>query len=112
MNTKQVLCKLDCLLKWRRTKYAVLPSDGLDHVILDDSVDVCLVVNTKPSSHGGEHWTAIYIPKNSTRVLCFCSYGRHLNFYGEYFRRFLSRTKRHVTCSNIRLQCFSSVVCG
>jgi hypothetical protein len=49
----------------------VYPSDRLPKVI---SVPSCLIANTKPHNHPGEHWVAIYINRNAEATY-YCSYG-------------------------------------
>ena len=53
----------------------VCPSDKLD--INNDLC--CAIINTKPSNHIGEHWTALFKPYNDKTPTFFCSYGKKIN---------------------------------
>ena len=71
MDTKELtsLCNRD--KKISNIFIGVFACDDLPKNI---SLPCCLIVNTKPKNHPGEHWTSIYID-SLERGTYFCSYG-------------------------------------
>ncbi len=70
-----------------------------------------IVVNTKPHTHGGEHWVAFYRPTSSTVVEYFDSLGRPP--YQHDFQELLRRSNDCTYVYNkYRLQGYDTKVCG
>lgn len=71
-----------------------------------------VIVNTAKSSHPGEHWFAIYIPKYGRYIEIFDSYGRV--FSNNFITKFLqiNSKKKERLFNNIQLQGTLSDVCG
>ena len=67
------------------------------------------VVNTKPSSHPGEHWVVFYVHKEHT-VDYFDSFGNHPLY--SHFLSFLQLVGGDIQCNKSRLQSLCSQVCG
>ena len=107
MNTNQLLNILKCMCKKKKVVYNVIPSDYL--VNYSETVyPFALIVNSKDSSHPGEHWLAIF---SQNRVVdFFCSYGMGIEFYGRHFERFAKNKLIRQNC--IPLQGPGSNVCG
>lgn len=69
-----------------------------DNLPVDIPLPSCLIGNTKPSTHKGEHWIAIHIDEHG-HATYFCSFGRHPNkTYGDWLRanttQYQSTTKK------------------
>lgn len=69
----------------------------------------CLILNNKPSNHGGEHWIAIYFHKNKTAEF-FDSFGNHPAFYNLI--KYLKNNSKQFSYNKQRLQSFTSFYCG
>ena len=69
----------------------------------------CLVVNTKPHNHPGEHWVAIYKSEENIGVY-FDSYGYPPSNLTEIAR--VLDSCKDWTFSDVPLQTFYSSVCG
>ena len=63
----------------------IIPADALSE--LEISKDRFYVVNTKPSTHPGEHWIVIYI-NNSNSIEFWDSLGKNPESYSVYFQNF------------------------
>ena len=83
----------------------VLARDELPNKVIYPS---CLIINTKPRSHQGEHWLAMYFDKNGHADF-FDSYGQHPDKYG--LKSFLETTSKDWSYNNKRIQGFSTY-CG
>lgn len=71
------------------------------------------VVNTKPSSHPGEHWVAVYLDKDPRKPAeFFDSLGNHPRLYGQAFLDFLNYGKRGFVHLSSRLQGNQLPACG
>jgi len=96
-----------------RTLVDVIPCDGLDHLQISHYKEAYLIVNSKPSSHQGEHWVAMHLKRKSSgsfRIYFLCSYGLGIEFYGDHFKNFVHG---HETIQNtVQLQSRNSDVCG
>lgn len=106
MNSTQVRKHLEQLPRVRNV--GVCASDCLPQRIAPSTA---IVVNTKPHTHRGEHWVAIYRANKSNTIEYFDSFGRppiHPNFQ-EFFRR--NSNCRYVY-NKYRLQGYDSSVCG
>ena len=68
----------------------------------------CFVVNTKPRSHPGEHWFAIFYNKEGNAYF-FDSYGLPPQYYG--MQTFLNKTANQFTYNTKRIQGASNF-CG
>jgi len=106
MNTYELLSILKCICK-RKIVYNVIPSDRLvDYENLTSPF--ALIVNTKDSSHPGEHWVAIH--SHGRTVSFFCSYGMGIEAYGKYFEQFAK--DKLIIQNYVPLQSVNSNVCG
>lgn len=71
-------------------------------------IPCCLIGNTKPSTHPGEHWVAIYIDEES-RGTYFCSYGQEPN---AKIRSWLHKQTDEWKRSKQKIQGVLSLTCG
>jgi hypothetical protein len=127
MDTQTLLKFLLNMTRGRNVYVDVLPADGLDTLDIRRYREVYLIVNSKESDHGGEHWTALYLsprtlgmglPQNMQmrrtiykhRLEFFCSYAKGVNFFGEHFIKFASHFP--TSENTIALQAKGSAVCG
>ena len=67
------------------------------------------VVNTKPISHPGEHWFAIYYNEDKEATF-FDSYGQHPSYYKMV--PYLNKTSVSWTFNNTQIQGILSSTCG
>jgi len=67
------------------------------------------VVNTKPISHPGEHWFAIYYNEDKEAIF-FDSYGQHPNYYKMV--SYLNKTSVKWTYNSTQIQSILSSTCG
>ena len=67
------------------------------------------VVNTKPLSHPGEHWFAIYYNEDKEATF-FDSYGQHPSYYKMV--PYLNKTSVSWTFNNTQIQGILSSTCG
>lgn len=107
MNTGELLAILGRICKGKGVAHDVIPSDYLVEYSRSP-YPVALIVNSKDSSHPGQHWLAI-LSRDRT-VYFFCSYGMGIEFYGKYFEEFAK--DKLVIQNNVALQSPNSVVCG
>lgn len=89
----------------RRCYIGTLSCNTLPTIV---SVPCCFIANTKPSSHRGEHWIAIYV-NHSGRATYFCSYGQPPT---KPFHSWMERYTTSWTCASSRLQGLLSTTCG
>ena len=68
----------------------------------------CLIINTKPREHEGEHWLAFYFDEKGHADF-FDSYGQEPDKYG--LKSFLDKTSVNWSYNNKRIQGFSAY-CG
>lgn len=87
--------------------YNVIPSDELKHY-QEAPYPLALIVNSKDSSHPGEHWLGLYSKDGA--VTFFCSYGLGLDFYGKDFEEF--GKDKYIIQNKTSLQSPDSNVCG
>ena len=96
-----------------RTLVDVLPCDALDTLNVGPFKEAYLIINSKPSSHPGEHWVCMHMLRKAGgqfTIYFLCSYGLGVEFYGDHFKKFV---KRHKTIQNtVQLQNHDSDVCG
>jgi hypothetical protein len=107
MNTGEILGTLQCICRGKRIAFDCIPSDWLQQYRYSP-YPYALVVNSKDSSHEGEHWLALY-SKNKITIF-FCSYGLGIEAYGKYFEEFA--TNKVVIQNKIPLQSLNTKVCG
>ncbi len=69
---------------------------------------MCLIANTRPSTHKGEHWIGIYVDHEGNGTY-FCSYGRQPNCE---FQRCMDRLCKGWTATEKRLQAPLTATCG
>jgi hypothetical protein len=123
MDTETLLKFLFNMTRGRKSHVDVLPADALDSLDIRKHREVFLIVNSKPSNHSGEHWTALYLsPRRpgtaqnlgrisyNHRLEFFCSYSMGINYFGEHFMNFARRFP--TTENTIPLQSKGSAVCG
>ena len=110
MNTIEIRKILTGLFQHRNIKFDVLASDELKTTTLKQ-YPIALVVNTKPSSHPGEHWTAIFIRSRNQPMVFFCSYGMGMESYSNDFSDF-GKLFKSIVQNKIQLQSLNSNVCG
>lgn len=94
----------------RRIFMGVFPIDRLPDSKL--KLPIFVVINTAVSSHPGEHWIAIYIPKYGKYIEMFDSYGRFFsnNFITKFIQ--INSKKKIILFNSIQLQGPFSSVCG
>jgi hypothetical protein len=114
MDTVTLKTFLRNMTRGRKNAYVdVIPSDGLEHLVISPFREVFLIVNSKPSSHPGEHWICMHMlrkPSGKFKIYFLCSYGLGVEFYGDHFKNFVNT---HETIQNtVQLQSHSSAVCG
>ena len=68
----------------------------------------CYIINTKPRTHSGEHWLAVYYDPEGNADF-FDSYGQHPSYF--HLKDFLNRTSKTWSYNQKRVQGFSSY-CG
>ncbi len=83
----------------------VIARDELPHHIEYPS---CYIINTKPRTHSGEHWLALYYDGNKNAFF-FDSYGQPPSAYR--LEKFLEKTSKSWSCNRKRIQGYSSF-CG
>jgi hypothetical protein len=113
MNSTECLNILKCLCLRNEANctYDVVASDEL----LDVNVlgyPVCIISNTKPSSHAGEHWVAFYMYSINSPMEFFCSYGNSISSYDNNFKKFCNMYSDRIVSRSVQLQSFGSKVCG
>jgi len=89
MNTTQLYQRLYLLEKSACT-YGVIPCDLLDDLGIGHW-RIYLIINSKPSSHDGQHWLAIYQFNSSSPMVSLDSYSFGIEEYGESFSKFTRR---------------------
>lgn len=67
------------------------------------------VANTKPSTHGGEHWIAFYTPEEGVTET-FDSFGQHPKEYSKYFQEWIGND--FLIMSNAVRQDNNTTTCG
>ena len=89
------------------TKYflGVFPVDKLPKHV---PYPCCLIANTQPSSHQGEHWVAVFIDE-SKQGSYFCSYGQAAN---KQLTKWMNVHSSDWINSRKQLQGFISTTCG
>jgi hypothetical protein len=114
MDTLTLYKFLKNMTRGRRAYVNVLPCDGLDNLKIE-TFPAYLIVNSKDSSHGGEHWISLYLRKstgNKTILEFFCSYGLGIEYYASNFVNFAKRLVATVIENRVPLQSIGSNVCG
>lgn len=114
MDTNTLKKFLTNMLRGQRGILAdVIPCDGLDHLQLTPYREIYLIINSKPSTHPGEHWICMHMEKKTNgkfKIYFLCSYGLGIEFYGDHFKNFVNG---HETIQNtVQLQSRNSAVCG
>ena len=107
MNTSELASSLAKITKCSRALYAVLPSDKLLNFVVN-KFPVCIILNSKPSYHEGEHWICLFRQSSVTPFEFFDSFGKGIDFYDKSFRLFVGN---NLVERNVRLQGFS-LLCG
>lgn len=102
MNTLQLLE----VLKKIPAHTGVFPSDRIPEIW---SRPTAYIFNTRPHSHSGEHWTAMYVNRDG-RGTFFDSYGQPPNL-PDYIQKIRKNTSLYVYNTK-QLQSFNSTVCG
>ena len=86
---------LDRVLEERKVNFlGVFARDQVPQITTHTRFPACLVVNSAPASHGGEHWLALYF-LDSTHCEFFDSYAFNPGFYGlsDYLSNFTITAK-------------------
>ena len=100
---------LDRALEEKKVNFlGVFARDQVPQITSHMSFPACLVVNSAPASHGGEHWLALYF-LDSTHCEFFDSYAFNPGFYGlsDYLSKFTITAE-----VDHPLQSIESTVCG
>lgn len=84
----------------------VFPRDKLPNI---SNYPCSLIINTKPASHSGEHWFAIYYDEDK-KATFFDSYGYHPKTYG--MEQYLKRTSKQFCFNQDQIQGVLSSTCG
>ena len=113
MDTIQLLNLLEKDPIISKMRKDVIPADGLMTIPRLGHAPQLYIVNTKPSTHPGLHWTAIYEEPYTKTIDFWDSMGQPPWTYGQYFqnffenKRFLYSTKplqgHHETCGHFCL---------
>jgi len=83
----------------------VFPSDKLPG---DIPLPCCLIGNTKPSTHKGEHWVAIHIDQHG-HATYFCSFGRNPS---KTYREWLGKNTEKWQSTTKKIQGSENTTCG
>ena len=110
MNTEQIYKILTGLFCSVNVTYDVLACDELNS-FNPKKYPIALVVNSKPSSHPGEHWVSLFSASSRSPINMFCSYGLGIEAYSQHFQDFVDRHGRGIIQNNV-LQSPNSAVCG
>jgi hypothetical protein len=102
MNTKELESILKNIAIFKKYKIGVYACDDLP---LNVHQPFAFIVNNKPKSHSGEHWTAIFLDGHGT-----CIYFDSFSKNPDHVLYFLKRYKYN-QCK-IRLQNSYSDICG
>lgn len=112
MNTFQIKDVMQQMFKYRHNiQYDCIPCDFLVSTRIK-SYPFAYCVNDEPSNMPGSHWLAVYIEKRNGPLEFFCSFGRGIETYPNYFKIFANNNNLHVNQTNIDLQSIDSTVCG
>jgi hypothetical protein len=105
MNSKEIgkICHKD--KQMRKSFLGVFASDELPEI---QGFPACFIANTKPKTHTGEHWVAIYIDE-SLNGTYFCSFGRPPTLQ---FKKYMINYCDSLVTSNRKLQSDISTTCG
>ena len=112
MNTRDLTNILRNKVKSGIHLLGVLASDQLPKKVID-YVPAVAIINTEPSTMGGEHWLAVFINKNREGFF-FDSYGRKASYRGfpRDINDFLRKNCTRVYHSTKKVQADTSTVCG
>lgn len=89
----------------------VVPQDQLQHLKIDSKKTSFYVVNTDYTGQPGEHWTVIFLQKDSIPEF-FDSLANRPQAYGENFTNFLIQQGPNFLISRKRIQAKNSSACG
>ena len=105
MDSKQLqhICSLDTNIQ--KQFLGVFPVDKLPKHV---PYPCCLIANTQPSSHKGEHWVALFIDDEKQGTY-FCSYGQDAN---KQLNKWMNLHTSNWINSRKRLQGVVSTTCG
>lgn len=96
MNSNQLLVCLSKINSVRTLQYNCVAYDGIPSNVT--TFPSTLVINTKPSSHPGEHWLGLYWRRNTktgeVEVFFFDSFGNDIDRFPE-IRALTNRTAKH-----------------
>jgi hypothetical protein len=95
----------DCLKKDSFTKKMFSGVYARNELPKTINYPACIVVNTKPRSHTGEHWLSIFYDKNGSAFF-FDSYGQNPKDYK--LEAYLKKTSTNWTWNKTQIQGFSS----
>ena len=109
MNGRQLRNALARDQVTKRYFLGVYPSDRLPYKI--DYGPRLLIANTDPHYMRGQHWIAMYIPRQGP-IEFFDSFGHTPEHYNINFVRFLQRMDRGIKYNDKILQAKDSVMCG
>lgn len=112
MNTFQIKDVMNQMFKYKSSiQYDCIPCDFLENTRIK-SYPFAFCVNDEPSHKPGSHWIALYIEKRTGPLEFFCSFGRGINTYPNYFKLFANNNNLSVNQTNIDLQSIDSSFCG
>jgi len=104
LTTGELQMLLNCMF-CRKIPAFVIASDETE-VVQVDLFPCCIIQNTKPKNHPGEHWIAYWIPKKNSYEY-FDSFGNSIDTYS------VEKPPGVMVMSNDRvLQCDNTSTCG
>lgn len=111
MNTDQIYRILAGLFCKNKITFDVCACDELDELVLEH-YPIAIVINNRPTSHPGEHWTCMFIENRNLPINFFCSYGVGVDAYASNFREFIEQHGTGAIQNCVQLQSPNSNVCG
>ncbi len=92
-------------------QYDCIPCDFLVNTYIR-TYPFAYCINDERSDQPGSHWVGIYIERHNGPLEFFCSFGRGINTYPEYFNLFAVNNNLSVNQANLDLQSIDSTFCG
>lgn len=108
MNTNQLQCVIGCDELMRSKVLGVYALDRLP--VRQKELPYGLIANTETHDKRGKHWIAMYFSKEGGEF--FDSYGHKPEYFSYVFSSYLSRNTTVVNYNKIRIQSYSTDVCG
>ena len=98
LNSREIMQEIHKDIIAKKIFKGVFPRDKLPKSITFPS---CFIFNTKPSTHNGEHWLAIFYNSNKEATF-FDSYGFHPNKFNMV--KYLENTSKNWILNDTQIQ--------